>query len=128
MIKFFYKILGALKNFDFFLFLKLNLIILKKNYSKYPKYVEEFENTLANKFNFKYCLSFSSGTAAFYASLLSLNLKRNSKVLISVLTFPSVIEILKKQDFEICYMNIDKNFKFNLNNITNEKYVVVRIV
>ena len=122
MIKFFDKILTILKNFDFFLFLKLNLIILKKNYSKYPKYVEEFENTLANKFNFKYCLSFSSGTAAFYASILSLNLKRKSKVLISVLTFPSVIEILKKQDFDICYMNIDKNFKFNLNNITNEKY------
>ena len=100
MIKFFDKILTILKNFDFFLFFRLNLIILKKNYSKYPNYVEEFEKTLAKKFNFKYCLSFSSGTAAFYASILSLNLKRKSKVLISVLTFPSVIEILKKQDFK----------------------------
>ena len=84
MIQFFYKILSALKNFDFFLFFRLNLTILKKNYSKYPDYVQEFERTLANKFNFKYCLSFSSGTAAFYASILSLNLKRksdNNKVL-----------------------------------------------
>ena len=52
MIKLFYKILDTLKNFDFSLFLKLNLIVLKKNYSKYPDYVEEFEKTLANKFNF----------------------------------------------------------------------------
>ncbi len=122
MIKFFDKILTILKNFDFFLFFRLNLIILKKNYSKYPNYVEEFEKTLAKKFNFKYCLSFSSGTAAFYASILSLNLKRKSKVLISVLTFPSVIEILKKQDFDISYINVDKNFKFDLSNLTNEKY------
>ena len=122
MIKFFDKILTILKNFDFFLFFKLNLIILKKNYSKYPNYVEEFERTLAKKFNFKYCLSFSSGTAAFYASILSLNLKRKSKVLISVLTFPSVIEILKKQDFDISYINVDKNFKFDLSNLKNEKY------
>ena len=43
MIKLFYKILSLVKNFDFFLFFKLNLIILKKNYSKYPNYVEEFE-------------------------------------------------------------------------------------
>ena len=79
MIKLFYKILSLVKNFDFFLFFKLNLIILKKNYSKYPNYVEEFERILANKFNFKYCLSFSSGTAAFYASILSLNLKKYPK-------------------------------------------------
>ncbi len=122
MIKLFYKILDTLKNFDFSLFLKLNLIVLKKNYSKYPDYVEEFEKTLANKFNFKYCLSFSSGTAAFYASVLSLNLKSKSKVLISALTFPSVIEILKKQDFDISFINVDKNFKFDLDNITNQKY------
>ncbi len=122
MIRFFKKILRALKNFDFFLFFKINLIILKKDYSKYPNYVDEFEIALANKFDFKYCLSFSSGTAAFYASILSLNLKRKSKVLISVLTFPSVIEILKKQDFDISYMSIDKNFQFDLKNISNEKY------
>ena len=54
MIKLFYKILDTLKNFDFSLFLKLNLVVLKRNYSKYPDYVEEFEKTLANKFNFKY--------------------------------------------------------------------------
>ena len=41
-------------------------------------------------------MTFSSGTASFYASLLALNLKKKSKVLISSLTFPTVIETLKK--------------------------------
>ena len=58
-----------------------NLIIaILKNYSKYPGYVLDFEKSLGEKFNSKYCLSFSSGTAAFYASITSLNLKK-SKIL-----------------------------------------------
>ena len=93
----------AIKNFNILFLVKLFFIILKRNYSKYPFYVKEFEDTLAKKFNSKYALTFSSGTAAFYASIFSLNLDKKSKVLISSLTFPTVIEILKKFDFEILF-------------------------
>lgn len=120
--KFFKNIKDLIKNFDFFLIFKIILILLKKNYSKYPGYVYEFEKALARKFDFRYCLSFSSGTAAFYASLLSLDLKENSKVLISSLTFPSVIEILKKQNLDIYYMNIDKNFEFDQKDIKDKNF------
>lgn len=118
----YFNILKVIKNFNFKFFLKLNLAILKKNYSKYPIYVKEFEEDLSKKFNSKYSLSFSSGTSAFYASILSLNLKKKSKVLISSLTFPTIIEILKKQDFDIYYFDVDKNLNVNSNFAINQKY------
>ena len=104
-----------------FLF-NLIIAILKKNYSKYPGYVLDFEKSLGKKFNSKYCLSFSSGTAAFYASITALNLKKKSKILISSLTFPTIIEILKKHDFEIYYFELDKNFKIISKNIDQQSY------
>ena len=116
------NLLKKILNFNFNFFFKLTLIILKKDYSKYPKYVENFEKSLAKKFNLEYCLSFSSGTTAFYASLLALNLQKGSKVLISSITFPTVIQILKKFDFEIHYFNIDKNFEIVNKNINDQKY------
>tara|TARA_Y100000816_G_scaffold282922_1_gene259166 strand:+ start:658 stop:1725 length:1068 start_codon:yes stop_codon:yes gene_type:complete len=107
LLNFFFK----LKKFDFNLFFKFLFIVLKKEYSKYPKYVSSFESNFAKQFGAKYCLTFSSGTASFYASLLALNLKKDSKVLISSLTFPTVIETLKKFEFNIHYFSIDRNFK-----------------
>jgi len=116
------NLLRTIRKFNFKLFLKLFFIILKKDYSKYPKYVDEFENSLCKKFNIEYCLTFSSGTAAFYSSLLALNFKKKSKVLISSLTFPTVIEILKKFDFDIYFFNIDRNFEILDKNINDQKY------
>jgi len=111
-----------LKEFNLKLFLKIILIILKKDYSKYPKYVSDFENSLSKRFGAEYCLTFSSGTAAFYASLLALNLKKGSKVLISSLTFPTVIKTLKKFDFEIYYFDINRNFEILFKNANEQKY------
>ena len=47
----------------------LSIFKLVKNYiigrdTKYPKYLIDFENKLANYFNFKFCLTFSNGTSA----------------------------------------------------------------
>lgn len=122
-----FKFLKILTKFDLFLLLRLLIQILKKNYSKYPYYVEEFENELASRFNSKFCLTFSSGTAAFYASLLSLNLGNKSKVLISSLTFPTVIQILKKYNYEIYYFDLDENFEIISDNIEKYNYDLVII-
>lgn len=116
------KFLSAIKNINIVLLFEISYAILKKNYSKYPLYVKKFENSLAEKFNFKYCLTFSSGTAAFYASIESLQLKKKSKVLITSLTFPSIIEILKKKNFEIFYINLNKNFEFDLKKLKNANF------
>ena len=115
---FYFKLL----KFDIILFLKFFFIILKKDYSKYPEYVSSFETNFAKQFGTKYCLTFSSGTASFYASLLALNLKKKSKVLISSLTFPTVIETLKKFEFDIYYFDIDRDFKIIPPKNENQKF------
>ena len=122
MISKFSKLIRTIREFNLNFFFKLFFIFLKRNYSKYPNYVKDFEFLLSKKFNSKYCLTFSSGTAAFYASLISLNLKKNSKILISSLTFPSVIKTLKKFDFNIYYFDIDKNFEIISKNIKDQKF------
>ncbi len=118
VLNFFLKLI----KFDFNLFFKFILITFKKDYSKYPKYVSSFESDFAKNFSAKYCLTFSSGTASFYASLLALNLKKNSKILISSLTFPTVIETLKKFECDIHYFNIDRNFKIIPPKTVGQKY------
>jgi len=105
-----FRICKKLLTLDYFFLIKIFKIIIKKDYSKYPPYVEEFENKISKIFNIKYVLTFSSGSAAFYASLLALNLPKKSKVLISYMTFPSIINLLKKFEFEIYYFELDKKF------------------
>lgn len=125
MKSFFEKILNIIKNLNIKLIIDLIIVILKKNYSKYPDYVNKFEKSLSDKFDSKYCLSFSSGTAAFYASLKALKLKEKSKILISSITFPSIIEILKRQNFDIYYFNLDKNFQIITENLEKQNFDLI---
>ena len=92
----FYKLIYIIKNLNIITAIKIFYVILTKNYSKYPKYLNIFEKKAKNYFKVNYTLTFSSGSAAFYAALKSLNLKPKSKVLISSMTFPSIVKILSK--------------------------------
>ena len=49
--------------------------------------IEEFEKSLANYHDSKYCFVFNSGTSAGHAALLSLNLKPSSEVIVPSFTF-----------------------------------------
>ena len=49
--------------------------------------IEEFEQSLANYHDSKYCVVFNSGTSAGHAALLSLNLKPSSEIIIPSFTF-----------------------------------------
>ena len=49
--------------------------------------IEEFEKSLANYHDSKYCVVFNSGTSAGHAALLSLNLKPSSEVIVPSFTF-----------------------------------------
>ncbi len=51
--------------------------------------IEEFEQSLANYHESKYCVVFNSGTSAGHAALLSLNLKSSSEVIVPSFTFIS---------------------------------------
>jgi len=49
--------------------------------------IEEFEQSLANYHDSKYCVAFNSGTSAGHAALLSLNLKPSSEIIVPSFTF-----------------------------------------
>lgn len=117
-----FRLFKKLFALDYFFLIKIFEIIIKKNYSKYPPYVEEFEKKISKIFDIDYVLTFSSGSAAFYASLLSLNLPKKSKVLISSMTFPSIINLLKKFEFEIYYFELDKKFNPIIDSDLNNKF------
>ena len=111
MINLLFKIINRFKNLNFISAVKIFYYVLFGNISKYPKYLEKFESKISKKFNSKFSLTFSSGTAAFYASILSLNLEKGSNVLLSRMTFPSVINIVKNLNLKIDFFDVDKNFQ-----------------
>ena len=97
MKKIFKIILDIFQNLNLKLLFRLIIAILKKNYSKYPGYVMDFEKSLCDKFYSKYCLSFSSGTAAFYASITALKLKKKIKSPNFILNFSNSYRNFKKK-------------------------------
>ncbi len=108
---FFYKIFYRISKIKFLTALRVFYFVLKNNVSKYPNYVKKFEKSASLKFNSKFCLSFSSGTAAFYSAILSLNLPKNSNVLISRVTFPSIIRVLNSMGYNLYFFETDKGFQ-----------------
>lgn len=108
--------------------IKVFIYVLLGRFSKYPNYLKSFEKKIRQEYNSKFSLTFSSGTAAFYASILSLNLEKGSNVLLSRMTFPSVITIIKNLNLNINFFDIDKNFQPILNtskNNINYKLIII---
>ena len=109
----FYNIISSIKIFFY--------SILKQN-TRYPNYLLNFEKKVGNYFGSKYALSFSSGTTACTALLYSLGVKKNSKIIISKLTFPSVISSILRIGAIPVYLDFDKNFEIK-ENINDEKII-----
>jgi dTDP-4-amino-4,6-dideoxygalactose transaminase len=105
-----YKFLNYFLRINFNLAIKIFFLILTKNFSKYPRYVINFENNIAKKFNSKFALTFSSGSAACSASILSLGHRKNSIAFVSKITFPSTIIALLQCNYNIKYLDCDHNF------------------
>ena len=84
--------------------------ILKQN-TRYPNYLLKFEKEVSNYFKSKFALSFSNGTTACTALLYSIGVKKNSKIIISKLTFPSVISSILRIGALPIYLDFDKNFQ-----------------
>ncbi len=61
--------------------------VLKSDFITQGPKVEEFEKAFAKKVNAKYAVAFSTGTSALYASVNSLQLPKNSKILTTPMTF-----------------------------------------
>lgn len=94
--------------------------VLKKN-TRYPNYLLNFEKQASNFFRSKYALSFSNGTTACTALLYSIGVKKNSKVIISKLTFPSVISSILRLGAIPVYLDFDKNLQISKEDIKKKK-------
>ena len=88
--------------------------LLKQN-TRYPNYLLKFEKEISNYFGSKYALSFSNGTTACTALLYSLGVKKNSKIIISKLTFPSVVSSILRVGATPIYLDFDKDFQIKEN-------------
>ena len=57
-------------------------------------HVREFEKSIKNKFNVKYCLAVSSGSSAIKISLKSLGVKRGDEVITQAFNFVATVEAI----------------------------------
>ena len=102
--------------------------LLKQN-TKYPKYLVSFETKIAKYFGSKYALTFSNGTTACASLLYAVGLKKNSKIIISKLTFPSVISSILRIGAIPIYLDFDKDLQikknFNQNIILEAEFILI---
>ncbi len=86
---------------------------------------KEFENLIKNYTNAKYCISYSNGTLALYASLLALNIGEGDEVIIPDLTFVATANAVIMTGAKPVFCDINcSNFGINYNNA--EKLITKR--
>ncbi len=88
--------------------------ILKQN-TRYPNYLLDFEKKVSKYFDSKYALTFSNGTTACNALLYSVGVKKGSKIIISKLTFPSVISSILRIGGKPIFLDFNKDLQINYN-------------
>ena len=69
--------------------------------------VKKFEKKLVNFFQSKYVISCNSGTSAILMSLLALNLRKNSNVIIPSVNFIAAANLCKNFGYNIFFSDID---------------------
>jgi len=108
---------------------KSNNGIIKKNFNNIKnviysgsytngKYVQKFEDIYSKYNNFKYCICTNSGTSALHLSLLALNLKKNSEVIVSPHTFLATISAIEYANLKPRFLDInDEHLNLDSKNI-----------
>ena len=71
--------------------------------------IVKFENKFKKIHNIKYCLGVANGTDALEIAIESLNLKKNSEVLVPVNTWISTAEAVIKNNLKVKFVDIDEN-------------------
>jgi len=101
--------------------------ILKQN-TRYPNYLLDFEKKISKYFGSKYALTFSNGTTACNALMYSLGVKKGSRVLVSKLTFPSVISTILRIGAKPVFLDFDKDLQIDnndANKIQNSEFILI---
>ena len=71
-------------------------------------YVEKFEKKLSFYFGSSYAIALSNGTAALDLAIKSLNLRKNSKILTSPITFISTASTILMNNLSPDFADIDE--------------------
>jgi len=100
---------------------KINNLIHSGSYTN-GKYVRKFENVYSKYNGFKYCVCVNSGTSALHLSLLALNLKKNSEIIVSPHTFLATISAIEYANLKPKFLDINDD-NLNLDSIIINKYI-----
>jgi len=100
---------------------KINNLIYSGSYTN-GKYVRKFENVYSKYNGFKYCVCVNSGTSALHLSLLALNLKKNSEIIVSPHTFLATISAIEYANLKPKFLDIN-NDNLNLDSIIINKCI-----
>ena len=83
--------------------------LISKNISGTSPVIEEFEKTVAKKFNRKYGVAVSNGSVALDLALMNLNLKKGDEVIVPSFTIISCLSAVIRTGAKpvFCDVNID---------------------
>ena len=73
------------------------------------KHVKEFEDSFANYIGTKYCIGVGNGTDALEIAIESLNLPRNSEIIVPANTFIATSEAVTRNGHKVVFADIDEN-------------------
>jgi dTDP-4-amino-4,6-dideoxygalactose transaminase len=90
------------------IFSRIKKVIKKSNYIL-GDYVNKFENSFAKYCGVKYAISCNSGTDALFIALKSLNLPKNSEIIVPAMTFYSTISSIISAGLKPKLVDIDAN-------------------
>ena len=76
--------------------------------SSVGKFVDEFEEKIANYTGAKYAIATSNGTSALHISLLLANVEKNDEVITQPLTFVATCNAISYCDAQPIFIDVDK--------------------
>ena len=82
--------------------------------TKYPNYLIKFEEKIKKYFNSNFSLTFSNGTTAAASLIAASGIKEGSVVLISKISFPSIISILLYSRATIIFLDVDRDLQIKI--------------
>ena len=96
--------------------MEFNSDILKlffKNQIIKGSFIKKFERQFAKYINVKYAISTSSARLALYLILKSLDLEKDSEIILPNYTFHAVITAIQEANFNPVYVDLDKTFNMD---------------
>jgi dTDP-4-amino-4,6-dideoxygalactose transaminase len=83
---------------------------LKKEYITQGELVKKFENNLSKKFNAKYTVAVSSGSAALHLSALALGWGKNDTIITTPITFAATANAVEHVGAAVDFVDIDEDY------------------